>query len=60
MTLHFFLFEGGPHFYQLHLHRHANGEKHLDGVCLPQDQGVLQGEARAGVSSGRHEVGGQR
>ena len=50
---------GGPYLYQLHLHRHADGEEHLDGVCLPQDQGVLQGEARAGLPGGGHEVGGE-
>ena len=50
---------GCQNFYQLHLHGHVDGEEHLDGVGLPQDQGVLQGEARAGVPGGGHEVGGQ-
>ena len=50
---------GGSYLHQLHLHRYADGEEHLDGVCLPQDQGVLQGEARAGVPGGGHEVGGE-
>ena len=45
--------------HKLHFHWHVDGEEHLDGVCLPQDQGVLQGEAWAGVPGGGHEVGGQ-
>ena len=40
---------GGANLHQLHLHWHADGEEHPDGVGLPQDQGVLQGEARARV-----------
>ena len=43
--------------HELHLHGHVDGEEHLDGVRLPQDQGVLQGEARPGVPGGGHEVG---
>jgi hypothetical protein len=41
---------GGEDIHKFHLHRHADGEKHADGVGLPQDQGVLQGEAWTGVS----------
>ena len=51
--------QSGQDLYQLHLHRHVDGEEHVDGVGLPQDQGVLQGEARAGVSGGGHEVGSE-
>ena len=43
------LFEGGAYLHQLHLHWHAHGEEHIDGICLPQDQGVLSWEARTGV-----------
>ena len=50
---------GGPYLHQLHVHGHADGEEHIDGVRLPQDQGVLQGEARSGVPGGRHAVGRQ-
>ena len=50
---------GRENLHQLHLHRHADGEEHLDGVRLPEDQGVLQGEARPGVPGGGHEVGGE-
>ena len=53
------MFQGGEDIHQLHLHGHVDGEEHVDGVRLPQDQGVLPGEARAGVPGGRHEVGGQ-
>ena len=41
---------GGEDLHQLHLHRHVDGEEHLDGVRLPQDQGVLPGETRSRVS----------
>ena len=51
---------GGENLHQLDLHWHADGAQHPDGVRLPQDQGVLQGEARAWVPGGRHEVGGAR
>ena len=54
------VFSGGENLHQLDLHWHADGEEHPDGVRLPQDQGVLQGEARAWVPGGRHEVGGAR
>ena len=50
---------GCENLHQLNLHRHVDGEEHIDGVCLPQDQGVLQGETWVGVPSGGHEVGGQ-
>ena len=50
---------GRQNIYQLDLHGHVDGAEHLDGVGVPQDQGVLQGEARAGVPGGGHEVGGQ-
>jgi hypothetical protein len=40
---------GGADLHQLHLYRHVDGEEHADGVCLPEDQRVLQGETRAGV-----------
>ena len=53
------MFQGGEDIHQLHLHGHVDGEEHVDGVRLPQDQGVLPGEARAGVPGGRHEVGGE-
>ena len=43
------LFEGGAYLHQFHLHWHADGEEHVDGICLPQDQGVLSWEARTGV-----------
>ena len=52
-------FVGCQDLYELHLHRHVDGEEHTDGVRLPQDQGVLPGEARAGVPGGGHEVGGE-
>ena len=55
MTL---LCEGCPDLHELDLHGHVDGEEHADGVCLPQDQGVLSGEAWAGVPGGGHEVGG--
>ena len=51
--------QSGQDLYQLHLHRHVDGEEHVDGVGLPQDQGVLQGEARAGVPGGG-QVNSQR
>ena len=38
-----FCFSGCSHFHQLDLHGHADGEKHVDGVGLPKDQGILQG-----------------
>ena len=44
-----FFWPGGAHLHQLHLHRHVDGEEHVDGVRLPQDQGVLQREAWTGV-----------
>ena len=50
---------GCPDLHELHLHGHVDGEEHPDGVRVPQDQGVLPGEARAGVPGGGHEVGGQ-
>ena len=45
----FHLFQGGAHLHQFHLHWHADGEEHVDGIRLPQDQGVLSWEARTGV-----------
>ena len=33
--------------HEFHLHGHVDGEELPDGVCVPQDQGVLQGEAWA-------------
>ncbi len=44
------LCSGGEDIHKLHLHGHADGEEHANGVGLPQDQGVLQGEAWTGVS----------
>ncbi len=41
---------GGEDIHKFHLHGHADGEEHANGVGLPQDKGVLQGEARTGVS----------
>ena len=49
--------QGGANLHQLNLHGHVDGEEHPDGVRLPQDQGVLQREARAGVPGGGHAVG---
>ena len=43
------MFQGGEDIHQLHLHGHVDGEEHVDGVRLPQDQGVLQGKARTRV-----------
>ena len=43
------MFRGGEDIHQLHLHGHVDGEEHVDGVRLPQDQGVLQREAWTGV-----------
>ena len=43
-------FTGCSYIHQLHLHGHVDGEEHFDGVCLPQDQGILQRETWAGVS----------
>ena len=57
--VHVLLLTGGPDLHELDLHGHVDGEEHLDGVCLPQDQGILQREARSGVPSGGHEMGGQ-
>ena len=31
--------------HKFHVHGHVDGEELLDGVRLPQDQGVLQGKA---------------
>ena len=45
----FYLFQGGAHLHQFHLHWHVDGEEHADGICLPQDQRVLPWEARTGV-----------
>ena len=50
---------GGSDLHELDLHGHVDGEEHLDGVCLPQDQGILPGEAWSGVPSGGHEMGSQ-
>ena len=47
----FFYLSGCPHIHQLDFHRHADGEKHLDGVGLPKDQGILQGATWTWVSS---------
>ena len=52
--------QGGANLHQFNLHGHADGEEHPDGVRLPQDQGVLQREARAGVPGGGHAVGSAR
>ena len=49
--------EGGANLHQLNVHGHADGAEHPDGVRLPEDQGVLQREARTWVPGGRHEVG---
>ena len=35
--------------HKFHVHGHVDGEELLDGVRLPQDQGVLQGKARTRV-----------
>ena len=43
------MFQGGAYLHQFHLHGHVDGEEHVDGVRLPQDQGVLPREAWAGV-----------
>ena len=32
---------GCSNLYQFNLHGHVDGEEHLDGVRVPQDQGVL-------------------
>ena len=62
------LWLGGADLHELDLHRHVDGEEHPDGVRLPEDQGVLQGEARTGVPGGGvpgrplgggHAVGGE-
>ena len=46
--------QGGANLHQLDLHGHADGAEHPDGVRLPEDQGVLQGEARTWVPGGQH------
>ena len=43
------IFKGGAHLHQFDVHGHVDGEELLDGVRLPQDQGVLQGKARTRV-----------
>ena len=43
------VFTGCEDLHELNIHWHVDGEELLDGVRLPQDQGVLQGEARARV-----------
>ena len=43
------IFTGGAHLHQFDVHGHVDGEELLDGVRLPQDQGVLQGKARTRV-----------
>ena len=53
------LWLGGADLHELDLHRHVDGEEHPDGVRLPKDQGVLQGEARTGVPGGGHALGRQ-
>ena len=52
-------FVGCADLHKLHLHRHVDGEEHTDGIRLPQDQGVLPGEARARVPGGGHALGCQ-
>ena len=37
---------GCPNIHKFNLHRHAYGEEHPDGVCLPAREGVLQGALR--------------
>ena len=51
--------KGCPNLHELDLHGHVDGEEHLDGVCLPQDQGILPRETWSGVPGGGHEMGGQ-
>ena len=51
---------GGANLHQLHVHGHVDGEEHVDGVRLPEDQGVLSRETRPRVPSGGHAVGGAR
>ena len=52
----FFLFlkprisKGGAHLHQFDVHGHVDGEEHVDGVRLPQDQGILQRETWTGIS----------
>ena len=48
---------GCSHLHQLDLHRHADGEEHLDGVGLPKDQGILQRAAWPGISSKKCSIG---
>ena len=44
-----FQFEGGSNIYKLNFHRHVDGEEYSHGVGLPQDYGILQRKAWAGV-----------
>ena len=44
------IFKGGAHLHQFDVHGHVDGEEHVDGVRLPQDQGVLQRETWTGIS----------
>ena len=46
-----FCLSGCPHIHKLNLHGHVDGEKHLDGVGLPKDQGILQGATWPRISS---------
>ena len=41
---------GGANLHQLHVHWHVDGEEHVDGVRVPQDQGILQRETWTGIS----------
>lgn len=36
--------------------RHGDGTKHVDGPMLPQTEGLLQREARIGVSGKRKQI----
>ena len=54
----FDLFQGGAYLHQFHLHWHVDGEEHVDGIRLSQDQGVLPWEARTGIPGfGHFELG---
>ena len=41
---------GGASVHELHLHRHGAGTERVDGACLSEHQGVLQGAIRHWVS----------
>jgi len=44
-----FIFQGCADIHKLNLHGHVDGEEHVDGIRLPKDKGVLQGETWTGV-----------